>query len=42
MRRQRTMSQMREWDKITEEELNKMEISNMLDKQFKTMVRNGC
>lgn len=36
------MSQMKEWDKITEKELNKMEISSMLDKQFKTMVRNGC
>jgi len=38
MRRQRTISQMKEQDKITKRELNNMEISNMLDREFKVKV----
>ena len=32
MRRQRSVSQMNKEDKVTEKELNEMEISNMLDR----------
>ena len=32
------MSQMKEEDKITEREVNKMDISNMLDRELKVMV----
>ena len=38
MRRQRYMDQMREQIKTPEKELNKMEISNLSDAQFKTLV----
>ena len=38
MRRQRTMSQMKEQIKTLEKELNKMETSNLLDAEFKTLV----
>ena len=38
MRRQRIMAQMKEQIKTPEKELNKMEISNLLDAQFKTLV----
>ena len=38
MRRQRNMDQMKEWIKIPEQELNKMEISNLSDTEFKTLV----
>ena len=34
MRRQRTMSQMKEQDKITARQLNEMEISNIPDREF--------
>ena len=38
MRRQRIMSQMKEQIKTPEKELNKMEISNLSDAEFKTLV----
>ena len=38
MRRQRNMSQMKEQKKTPEKELNKIEISNLLDAEFKTLV----
>ena len=38
MRRQRTISQMKEQNKTPEKELNKMETSNLLDGEFKTLV----
>ena len=38
MRRQRNMAQMKEQNKHPEKELNKMEISNLLDVDFKTLV----
>ena len=38
MRRQRNMTQMKEWDKTPEKGLNKMEISNLSDAVFKTLV----
>lgn len=41
-KRQKNMSQMKEQDKVTEKELNKMEISSMSDKEFKAMVIKIC
>ena len=38
MRRQRNMAQMEEQNKTPEKELNKMEISNLSDAEFKTLV----
>ena len=38
MRRQRNMAQMKEQIKTPENELNKMEISNLSDAEFKTLV----
>ena len=38
MDRPRNMSQMKEQNKIPEKELNKMETSHLLDKEFKTLV----
>ena len=38
MRKQRTMAQMKEKNKTPEKELNKMEISNLSDAEFKTLV----
>ena len=38
MRRQRIMAQMKEQIKTPEKELNKMEISNLSDAEFKTLV----
>ena len=38
MRRQRDMAQMKEQIKTPEKELNKMEISNLSDAEFKTLV----
>ena len=38
MRRQRNMAQMKEQIKTPEKELNKMEISNLSDAEFKTLV----
>ena len=38
MRRQRNMTQMKEQIKTLEKELNKMEISNLSDAEFKTLV----
>ena len=38
MRRQRNMAQMKEEIKTPEKELNKMEISNLSDAEFKTLV----
>ena len=38
MRRERNMAQMREQIKTPEKELNEMEISNLLDAEFKTLV----
>ena len=38
MRRQRHMAQMKEQIKTPEKELNKMEISNLSDAEFKTLV----
>ena len=38
MRRQRNMSQMKEQNKTLEKQLNKMEISNLLDAKLKTLV----
>ena len=37
MRRQRNMAQMKEQIKTPEKELNKMEISNISDAEFKTL-----
>ena len=37
MRRQRNMAQMKEQNKTSEKELNKMEISNLSDAEFKTL-----
>ena len=41
MRRQRNMAQMKEQIKTPEKELNKMEISNLTDTEFKTLFK-GC
>ena len=38
MRRQRNTAQMREQIKTPEKDLNKMEISNLSDAEFKTLV----
>ena len=38
MRRQRNISQMKEQIKTPEKELNKMEVSNLSDSEFKTLV----
>ena len=38
MRRQRNMAQMKEQIKTPEKELNKMDISNLSDAEFKTLV----
>ena len=38
MRRQRNMAQTKQQYKTQEEELNKMEISNLSDAEFKTML----
>ena len=38
MRRQRSMAQMKEQIKTPEKELNKIEISNLSDAEFKTLV----
>ena len=38
MRRQRNMAKIQEWDKTAEKELNIMEISNLSDAEFKTLV----
>ena len=38
MRRQRNMAQMKSQIKTPEKELNKMETSNLLDAEFKTLV----
>ena len=38
MRRQRNMAQMKEQVKTPEKELNEMEISNLPDTEFKTLV----
>ena len=38
MRRQRNMAQMKEQKKTPEKELNKMEITNLSDADFKTLV----
>ena len=38
MTRQRNMAQMKDQVKIPEKELNKMDISNLLDVDFKTMI----
>ena len=38
MTRQRNMAQMREQNKTPEKQLNKMEISNLSDAEFKTLV----
>ena len=38
MRRQRNMAQMKEQIKTLEKELNEMEISNLSDAEFKTLV----
>ena len=38
MRRQRNVAQMKEQIKTSEKELNKMEISNLSDAEFKTLV----
>ena len=38
MRKQRNMAQMKEQNKTTKKELNKMEISNLSDAEFKTLV----
>ena len=37
-RRQRNMAQMKEYNKTPQKELNKMETSNPLDAEFKTLV----
>ena len=41
MRRQRNMAQMKEQIKTPEKQLNKMEISNLSDAEFKTLII-GC
>ena len=38
MRRQRNIARMKEQNEIPEKELNKMEISNLSDAEFKTLV----
>ena len=38
MRKQRNMTQMKEQNKTPEKEPNKMEISNLSDAEFKTLV----
>ena len=38
MKRQRNMAQMKEQNKTLEKELNKMEISNLSDAEFKTLI----
>ena len=38
MRRQRNMAQMKEQIKIPEKEVNEMEISNLSDAEFKTLI----
>ena len=38
MRRQRNMAQMKEQIKTSEKELNEMEMSNLSDAEFKTLV----
>ena len=38
MKRQRNMAQMKEQNKTPEKELNKMEISNLSDVEFKTLL----
>ena len=38
MRQQRNMVQMKEQDKTPEEELSKVEKSNLSDKEFKVMI----
>ena len=38
MRRQRNIDQVKEQIKTTEKELNKMEISNLSDAEFKTLI----
>ena len=38
MRRQRHMAQMKEENKTPQKELNKMEISNLSDAEFKTLI----
>ena len=38
LRRQRNMAQMQEWNKTPGKELNEMEISNLSDAEFKTLV----
>ena len=38
MRRQRNMAQMKKHIKTPEKELNKMEINNLSDAEFKTLV----
>ena len=38
MRRQRNMAQMKEQNKTPEKEVNKMEMSNLSDAEFKTLV----
>ena len=38
MRRQRNMAQMKKQNKIPENELNKMEKSNLPDAEFKTLI----
>ena len=38
MRRQRNIAQMKGWIKTPEKELNKMEISNVSDAEYKTLV----
>ena len=38
MKRQRTSAQMKEQNKTLEKELNEMEISNLSDTEFKTLV----
>ena len=38
MKRQRNMAQMKEWNKTPEKELNNIEISNLSDAEFKTLV----
>ena len=38
MKRQRNMALLKEQDKTPEKELNKMEISNLSDAEFKTLV----
>ena len=40
MRRERQMVQMKEWIKTPEKERNKMDISNLSDAEFKTLVIN--